>query len=125
MLQGPEIIVIVLVALVVFGPERLPELARKAGRWASELRNAARDIRQGLESEVGDVREIADEVTAPLKEVKQQMRDARGAVDDTVRPIRWIGPEPPTGPSSQDAMADLSEIEKKAAGTDGEGTAAG
>lgn len=125
MLQGPEIIVIVLVALVVFGPERLPDLARKAGRWASELRNAARDIRQGLESEVGDVRDIANEVTAPMKEVKEQMRDARGAVDDTVRPIRWIGPEPSSGPSSKDAMADLSDIEEKGGTTDEEGTAAG
>ena len=112
MLQGPEIIVIVLVALVVFGPERLPELARKAGRWAAELRNAARDIRSGLESEIGDVRGIADEVTAPVKEVNQQMRDARSAVDDTVRPIRWIGPEPATGPTPADAMSDLGEIEE-------------
>jgi Tat protein translocase TatB subunit len=114
MLQGPEIIVILLVALVVFGPERLPDLARKAGRWAAELRRATRDIRQGLESEIGDVREIAEEVRRPLKEISREMADTGAAADEATRPIRWIGPEPEQGPTSGDAMGDLEEIEGRA-----------
>lgn len=114
MLQGPEVIVILLVALVVFGPERLPDLARKAGRWAAELRRATRDIRQGLESEIGDVRGIADEVRRPLKEISREMTDAGAAVDEATRPIRWIGPEPQSGPTSGDAIDDLAEIEERA-----------
>ena len=47
MLQGGEIIIILLLALVVLGPTRLPELARKLGEWTAELRSAARDLRQG------------------------------------------------------------------------------
>jgi Sec-independent protein translocase protein TatA len=38
MLQGGEIIIILLLALVVLGPTRLPELARKLGEWTAELR---------------------------------------------------------------------------------------
>ncbi|MFO7549370.1 MAG: twin-arginine translocase TatA/TatE family subunit [Acidimicrobiia bacterium] len=113
MLQGPEVVVILLVALVVFGPERLPELARKAGRWAAELRRATRDIRQGLEAEIGDVRGLADEVRKPLKEISREMKDAGAAADDMARPIRWIGPEPQQGPTSGDAMDDLDGIEDR------------
>jgi Tat protein translocase TatB subunit len=111
-LQGPEVIVILLVALVVFGPERLPDLARKAGRLAAELRRATRDIRQGLESEIGDVRGIADEVSRPLKEISREMADTGAAADEITRPIRWIGPEPEQGPTSGDAMDDLEAIER-------------
>lgn len=40
----PEVIVILVIALIVFGPKRLPELAQTAGKWISELRRAARDV---------------------------------------------------------------------------------
>lgn len=76
MLQGQEIFVILLVALVVLGPSRLPELARKLGGWTAELRKAAREIREGLEAEVSEVKKVADEVSAPMKEVSREMSDA-------------------------------------------------
>ena len=37
----PELMVILLVAVVVFGPERLPDLARQAGRFVRQVRNLA------------------------------------------------------------------------------------
>lgn len=102
MLQGQEILVILLVALVVLGPHRLPELARKLGSWTAELRKAAREIRVGLEAEVGDVKRVAEEFKAPMKDVTDTMADAQ-----------WVGPEPRSGPSPADAMSDLAEIEEK------------
>jgi Tat protein translocase TatB subunit len=41
-----ELVVIMVVALIVFGPTRLPELARSLGRAMSEFRRASTDIRQ-------------------------------------------------------------------------------
>ena len=35
----PELMVIMVVAVVVFGPERLPEFARQAGRFVRQMRN--------------------------------------------------------------------------------------
>ena len=41
-----EIVVILVLALLVFGPKRLPELARSLGRGLAELRRASTDLRQ-------------------------------------------------------------------------------
>ena len=112
MVQGGEWIVIVLLALVVFGPERLPELSRKLGGWARELRNAAREMREGLEAEVSEVQKAKSELTDPLKEVRQAVRDtARLAADSNPRRLEWKGPKPVTGPTPEQALADLDRIE--------------
>jgi sec-independent protein translocase protein TatB len=112
MLQGQEIFVILLVALVVLGPQRLPELARKVGGWTAELRKAARELRAGLEAEVGDLKQIQEEFRAPMKEVTQVMRDASHDMDEVTKPVKWVGPEPTTGPTVEDAAEDLAEIER-------------
>lgn len=47
----PEIIVIALVALVVFGPSRLPELSRAFGRGMREFRKAVSEMEDRIEAE--------------------------------------------------------------------------
>lgn len=114
MVQGSEIIIILLVALVVLGPRRLPEIARKIGRWSVELRQAAGDLRRGLEEEVGDLREIRRDLEEPIDEVRREFRDVNQRMDETAeetRRLRWVGPEPESGPSPDDALSDLDEIE--------------
>ena len=112
MVQGGEWIVIVLVALVVFGPERLPELSRKLGGWARELRTAAREMREGLEAEVSEVQKAKADLTDPVKEVRQAVRDtARLASETNPTRLEWKGPKPLSGPTPAEALADLDRIE--------------
>jgi sec-independent protein translocase protein TatB len=114
MVQGSEIIIILLVALVVLGPKRLPEIARKLGRWSVELRQAARDLRSGLEAEVGDLSEIRRDFEAPIEEVRREFRDVNRQMEETAedaRRLKWVGPEPKSGPTPEDALSDLDEIE--------------
>ena len=48
---GPmEIMVVAVVALIVFGPRRLPEIARSVGRALNELKRQATDIRSEFEA---------------------------------------------------------------------------
>src|SRR4029453_14825948 len=49
-----ELIVILGVALIVFGPTRLPELARSLGRAMNEFRRASTDLRQTFREAVED-----------------------------------------------------------------------
>ena len=116
MLQGGEIIIILLVALVVLGPTRLPEVARKLGAWTAELRAAARDIRRGLEDEVADIKKVGEEMRGPLDELKKSSQEIRKDIDEAGGSrLEWNGPKPVSGPTPADAMADLEEIERRAA----------
>src|SRR6185436_2100944 len=47
-----EIILILGIALLVLGPEKLPKLANQIGRWAGRARAMARQLRQQLDEEV-------------------------------------------------------------------------
>lgn len=47
-----EIILILGIALLVLGPERLPKLANQVGRWAGRARAMARQLREQLDEEV-------------------------------------------------------------------------
>ena len=49
----PELAVIAFVAVIVFGPERLPEFARQAGRFVRQLRNLANSAQNQLREELG------------------------------------------------------------------------
>ena len=49
----PELVVIIVVAVVVFGPERLPEFARQAGRFVRQMRNLAQSAQSQLRDELG------------------------------------------------------------------------
>ena len=47
-----EIILILGIALLVLGPEKLPKLAAQVGRWVGRARSMARQLRQQLDEEV-------------------------------------------------------------------------
>jgi TatA/E family protein of Tat protein translocase len=112
MLQGGEVIIIFLLALVVFGPTRLPEIARKLGEWTAELRSAARDLRQGLEAEVADFKQITDDLKSPLDEFRKTSTDLQREIDGIgMSRFDWKGPDPISGPTAADAMSDLDDIE--------------
>ncbi len=60
-----EILVIAVVALIVFGPKRLPELACKAGEMLAKARDATKSVTSALDSEY-------DGITAPLQDLKSE-----------------------------------------------------
>jgi Tat protein translocase TatB subunit len=51
-----ELVIIFLVALLVFGPKRLPEVGRTLGKWIGELRKGIYDARMQMESEFEEIR---------------------------------------------------------------------
>ena len=115
MLQTGEIIIIALLALVVLGPTRLPEMARKIGKWTAELRQAARDITAGLEAEVADLKDAGQQLKAPLDEVKKPFREIGEEMGSLGKGLEWKGPKPLSGPTPEDAMRDLEEMNRLSA----------
>ncbi|MFY9729587.1 MAG: twin-arginine translocase TatA/TatE family subunit [Candidatus Acidiferrales bacterium] len=60
MLSIPHLIIIFIVALVVFGPDKLPELARNLGKVMAEFRRATGDLRSTFEGHMRDLEREAD-----------------------------------------------------------------
>src|SRR5207248_8383053 len=48
----PELIIIFLIALVIFGPRKLPELGRSLGKSLAEFKRASNELRSTLEEEI-------------------------------------------------------------------------
>ena len=48
----PELVVIFVIALIIFGPRKLPELGRSLGRSINEFKKASNELRSTLEDEV-------------------------------------------------------------------------
>jgi Tat protein translocase TatB subunit len=52
-----ELVVIFLVALLVFGPNKLPEVARTFGKWFAEIRNGIYNAKMQMDKELSDMEE--------------------------------------------------------------------
>jgi sec-independent protein translocase protein TatB len=78
-----EFMVIGVVALLVFGPDRLPEFARQAGRMVRQVRTLARQTRDDIRTELGP--EYADfELTDldPRRAIRKHIMEAWDEDDD-------------------------------------------
>ena len=79
----PEMLVILVIALLIFGPRKLPELGKSLGRSLGEFRRASNELRNTLEEEV---------------RVEEQREHAAA-----------LPPSPP--PVATQARADVAEVE--------------
>jgi sec-independent protein translocase protein TatB len=69
MLSIPHMIVVFVIVLVVFGPQKLPELARGLGKLMAEFRKASTDFKSAFEEEMRDLERQARETERRKAEV--------------------------------------------------------
>lgn len=81
----PEILVVLLLAAVIFGPGRLPEFAAQFGRAIRELREYARDFRDEYLVDFEEMREEYIEVRHELAETDQGIRADLEAAQADIR----------------------------------------
>ena len=63
----PELIIIFVIALIIFGPRKLPELGRSLGRSLSEFKRASNELKSTLEEEIRiEEQRDAEKAAAPL-----------------------------------------------------------
>lgn len=77
-----EMLLIGIVALVVIGPERLPGVARTAGKYFSKLRNFMMNVRADVESELK-----ADELRQIFEKQKEELQSLKEVVNETGKDI--------------------------------------
>ena len=54
-ISGPEIIIIFIIILLLFGAKKIPEIARGLGKGLNEFKKAANDIKKEIKENSGDV----------------------------------------------------------------------
>jgi sec-independent protein translocase protein TatA len=72
----PEMLVILVIALLIFGPRKLPDLGKSLGRSLAEFKRASNDLRNTLEEEIriDEQREQAAKTAPPPAPVATQAR---------------------------------------------------
>lgn len=66
----PELIVIFIIALLVFGPKKLPEVGKSVGRAIREFKKASDELRSKVEEEIN-----ASEIKSEINEVKTSLTE--------------------------------------------------
>jgi sec-independent protein translocase protein TatB len=109
MLSVPHLIIIFVVALVVFGPEKLPELARNLGKVMAEFRRTTGDLRSTFEEHMRDLEREADEhriVTSKLPPANEIGSGTRATVNT---PANVVPALPPSARAAEPLRPDSSE----------------
>ncbi len=91
-----EVVLIAIIALLVVGPQRLPEVARTAGLWLGKMRALARSVKSDIDQQLA-----AEELKAVLK--KQADLPALYDMIDEPKPARTL---PEASPSAAEPSAD-------------------
>jgi sec-independent protein translocase protein TatB len=76
-----ELVLIALLALIVLGPQRLPEAARAAGRWMARLRRFVAEVKRDFD------RELASEELAELRRLKAELDETRRVIGESSEEI--------------------------------------
>jgi sec-independent protein translocase protein TatA len=84
----PELIIIFVIALIIFGPRKLPELGRSLGKSLAEFKKASNELRNTLEEEIR-IEEQKDQA-AKTAEAAKPAAPAATAADDAhaAEPVR-------------------------------------
>lgn len=121
-LGGGEILVILLVALIVLGPTRLPPAVRQVGKVVGEIRR----IGQGFQQELREAAKPLQEATADLKAADKSLRETTQKplkeMTDTLKaadPSKAIEPPPSAKDGNKDQAKDGNKDEAKDQAKDG------
>ncbi len=108
MLSLPHLIIIFLIALMVFGPEKLPELARMLGKGMAEFRKMTGDVRRVIDDEMREIERQTRETEARKREAattvqsQPQAQLTAAATAESGAPAGTVPFDSPSGAKSAD-----------------------
>lgn len=126
---GPELLVVLILALVVVGPQQLPVMMRRVGQFLGQMRMMAREFQRNFE-EIGretELSELRQEIEAlkkanPVNEVRDELnataQDLQSARLNTLHtPQQAQQAAEVAGEASDDAAAEQPDAEQAASGS--------
>jgi len=85
-----EMAFIFLLALIIFGPKKLPEIGRQIGKALNEFKRASNEFRSQIEHEINNL-----EIETPSQTILPPVQQPAGSV------AAWSRPEPATVPATE------------------------
>ena len=79
----PELIVIFIIALLVFGPKKLPEVGKSVGKAIREFKKASDELRTKVEDEIN-----ASEIKTEIKEVQKDLNSVNSDLNELQNSIK-------------------------------------
>ncbi len=101
----PELILILALALIVVGPDKLPDLARSVAKGVMDLKKTANQLKESL-SEQGN----------PLDDIKPELEDAANAIKDDV--MMEVGTEWKDTKTKADQFSDVFDMKPEPTNTE-------
>jgi sec-independent protein translocase protein TatB len=121
-MSGTELIIILVVALILLGPDELPKAARTVGKTLRDIRRASDDLRDTFEREVMSEVKLPNE--PPANVVAKAFGEVTKTLTDAAKDLQKIGdPNPPSGgpetgkPSVENAHTPPAGDQNKKAGS--------
>jgi TatA/E family protein of Tat protein translocase len=108
----PELLIIVAIALIVFGPNKLPELAKAFGRAMREFKKATEEVKESFEAETRDLEEIKSTLTDGniLADLTQEINDSMEPPAET--PLSSEDTTAPPAPAESPIFPGSEEIKQ-------------
>ncbi|ARV15733.1 Sec-independent protein translocase subunit TatA/TatB [Polaribacter sp. SA4-12] len=94
-ISGPEIMVIMLIVVMVFGADKIPEIARGLGKGIRQVKDATNDIKKeikdsseknGIDTDI--TKDLNKGISEDFKRVKKEMSKVKDNIDDLTGPIK-------------------------------------
>ncbi len=83
-ISGPEIFVVMLIVVMLFGADKIPEMAKGLGKGMRQLKDATNDIKR----EITDSAEKQGIDTEFTKDIKKEINKVKDDIDDLTGPIK-------------------------------------
>jgi sec-independent protein translocase protein TatB len=81
-----EVAIVMVVALLVVGPERLPALAGQLGKWVGKARKMVASVRSDIESEIksAELKEILEKQQGEIGELKEMLKSTQNEIENEI-----------------------------------------
>jgi sec-independent protein translocase protein TatB len=103
----PEMIFIFLLALIIFGPKKLPEVGRQIGRALNEFKRASNEFKSHIESEISQL-----DVTDPKRQILPPSKPTVASVVTGLTPEEEAGIQPEESPVPTPPPAESNTLAK-------------
>jgi len=117
-ISGGELLVIMLVVFLVFGPDKMPEMARKAGRFMNQLKKASNDLTREFkketavfENEINTVqKKVTDQVDSVSREIVRTKKQVVSDLSIETEPVKQTNAPTTSAEVPDESKAEIDAV---------------